>query len=108
VGFSIAFGIFALAANRWFTRRAAEQAENAEDMLAARSPIKDIGLSTVEEVKHDGAMVIVGTATNNGKKGARGIHIQANLFNHDNQGVHRTRKQRRREHVDQTKDARPT
>jgi hypothetical protein len=42
----------------------------------------NIALTDVSEVKHDGATVILGTATNNGKKAARGIHIQANLFNH--------------------------
>jgi hypothetical protein len=83
VGFSIAFGIFAFSAERWSTHRAAEQVENADEVLAARSPVKDVGLSNVEETKHDGVTVIIGTATNNGKKAARGIHIQANLFNHD-------------------------
>ena len=43
---------------------------------------KNIVLSAVDEEKHDGTTAIVGTATNNGKKSARGIHIQANLFNH--------------------------
>jgi hypothetical protein len=83
VGFSIAFGIFALAAERWSAHQAIAQAEIFQESLPARNSVKDIALSNVEEVKHDGATVIIGTATNNGKKAARGINIQANLFNHD-------------------------
>jgi hypothetical protein len=47
VGFSIAFGIFAFTAEHWSTHRAAEQTENAEDLLAARNPVKDISRSRV-------------------------------------------------------------
>jgi hypothetical protein len=44
---------------------------------------KEIVLSDVEEQKHDGATVIIGKATNSGKKAVHGVHIQANLFNHE-------------------------
>jgi hypothetical protein len=40
-------------------------------------------LSDVEEQKHDGATVIIGKATNSGQKAVHGVHIQANLFNHE-------------------------
>jgi hypothetical protein len=82
-GFSIAFGIFALAAERWSSHKAMEQAESFQESLAARNLAKDIALTDVEEVKRDGATVIIGSTTNNGKKSVRGFHIQANLFNHD-------------------------
>jgi hypothetical protein len=44
---------------------------------------KAIVLSDVEEQKHDGATAIIGKATNSGKKPVHGVHIQANLFNHE-------------------------
>jgi hypothetical protein len=44
---------------------------------------KEIVLSDIEEQKHDGATAITGKATNSGKKAVRGVHIQANLFNHE-------------------------
>ena len=44
---------------------------------------KEIVLSDVEEQKHDGVTAIIGKATNSGKKAAHGVHIQANLFNHE-------------------------
>ena len=83
LGFSIALGIFALAGMRWSDHRTAEQVESFQESLAEKTLGKDIALTNVEEVKRDGTTVIIGSATNNGKKAARGIHIQANLFNHD-------------------------
>ena len=83
VGFSVAFSIFAFAAERWSNQRAQDQADSYQESLAKRSPVKDIALSNVEEVKRDGADLILGTVTNNGKKAVRNFHIQANLFNHD-------------------------
>ena len=44
---------------------------------------KKISRSAAWRVKHDGTIAIIGTATNRGKKAAHGVHIQANLFNHD-------------------------
>jgi hypothetical protein len=44
--------------------------------------VKDIVLSDVEETRHGGITAIIGSATNNGKVLARGITIEANLFNH--------------------------
>jgi hypothetical protein len=44
---------------------------------------KEIVLSDVEEQKHDGTTAIIGKATNSGKKAVHGVHIQANLFNHE-------------------------
>jgi hypothetical protein len=43
----------------------------------------EIVLSDVEEQKHDGITAIIGKATNSGKKPVHGVHIQANLFNHE-------------------------
>jgi hypothetical protein len=83
VGFSIAFGIFAFAAERWSSHRVQEQAETFQESATERHLARDIALSDVEEVKRDGTTVIIGSATNNGKRAAHGIHIQANLFNHD-------------------------
>jgi hypothetical protein len=43
----------------------------------------EVILSDVEEQKHDGTTAIIGKATNSGKKAVRGVHIQANFFNHE-------------------------
>jgi hypothetical protein len=64
--------------------------------LAAKNVKEDVGLddtrsqanneivlSDIEEQKHDGAVAILGKATNSGKKPTNGVHIQANLFNHE-------------------------
>jgi hypothetical protein len=83
LGFSIALSIFAVTGMSWSNHQAAEQAENFQESLAEKNSAKDIGLTNVEEVKRDGATVIIGSAANHGKKAARGIHIQANLFSHD-------------------------
>jgi hypothetical protein len=61
-----------------------QPASSAEgSLLGGKDLERDIALTGVEEVNHDGTTAIIGTATNHGKKAARGIHIQANLFNHD-------------------------
>ena len=83
VGFSFALGIAAIIGYQVSSHRAAEQTETMQAELGGKDKEKDIALTGVEEVKHDGTTVIIGTATNHGKKAAHGIHIQANLFNHD-------------------------
>jgi hypothetical protein len=82
LGFSIALGAVFVVGQKWSSHRAAEQSENFEVTASERNVEKDIALTGVEEVTHDGTTVIIGTATNHGKTGARGIDIQANLFNH--------------------------
>jgi hypothetical protein len=83
LGFSIALGAFAVIGWQWSSHQAAVQTENFQATLEGKNVEKDIALSGVEEVKRDGTTVIIGNATNHGKSAARGIHIQANLFNHD-------------------------
>jgi hypothetical protein len=83
VGFSIALGIAVLIGRQVSSHQVAEQTETMQAELGGRDLEKDIAISGVEEVKHDGTTAIIGTATNHGKKAAHGIHIQANLFNHD-------------------------
>jgi hypothetical protein len=83
VGFSFALGIAAVIGWQVSSHRVAEQTETMQEELAGKDSEKDIALTGVEEVKHDGTTAIIGTATNHGKKAAHGIHIQANLFNHD-------------------------
>jgi hypothetical protein len=83
VGFSIALGIAVIVGRQVSSHQAAEKMEVMQEDLGGKDLEKDIALTGVEEVKHDGVTAIIGTATNNGKKAARSIHIQANLFNHD-------------------------
>jgi len=82
-GFLIALGIAAIIGWKVSSHRVAEQTETMQEELGGKDLEKDIAITGVEEVKHDGTTVIIGTATNHGKKAAHGIHIQANLFNHD-------------------------
>ena len=82
VGFSVALGTAYYVMWHWTMHRMTEQTESIGSTLYGHDLAKDIVLSGVEEIKHDGTTAIVGTATNSGKKPARGIHIQANLFNH--------------------------
>jgi hypothetical protein len=62
--------------------RVSAQVGSGDTGIGGHDLAKDIALSGVGEEKHDGTTAIIGTATNNGKKPARGVHIQANLFNH--------------------------
>jgi hypothetical protein len=79
VGFSIAMGIAVFIGQQVSSHQIAEQTET----IQAANSERTIALTDVSEVKHDGTTTIIGTATNHGKKAAHGIHIQANLFNHD-------------------------
>ena len=83
IGFSFALGIAATIGWKVSSHQTTEQTETMQAELGGKDLEKDIVLTGVEEVKHDGTTVIIGTATNHGKKAAHGIHIQANLFNHD-------------------------
>jgi len=76
LGFSFALGIAATIGWKVSSHRVAEQTET----MQAEVGEKDIALTRVEELKHDGTTTIIGTATNHGKKAAHGIHVQANLF----------------------------
>jgi hypothetical protein len=80
IGFGVAVGLIELAVTRWTAENAKEAAGFTD---TERSIAKDIVLADVEEQKHDGTVAIVGKATNRGKKPVHGVHIQANLFNHD-------------------------
>jgi hypothetical protein len=79
VGFSIALGIAVFIGQQVSSHQMAERTETTQ----AADLKSDIALTDVSEMKHDGTTAIIGTATNHSKKAARGIHIQANLFNHD-------------------------
>jgi hypothetical protein len=83
VGFSFALGIAAIVGYQVSSHRAAEQTETTQAELNGKDLETDIALTDEEEVKHDGTTAIIGRATNHGKRAAHGIHIQANLFNHD-------------------------
>ena len=80
VGFSFALGIAVLFGRQVSSHQTAVQTETMQEEPDLE---KNIALTDVSEVKHDGTTAIIGTATNHGKKAAHGIHIQANLFNHD-------------------------
>lgn len=82
VGFSVALGVAVLIGRQVSSHQVAEQSETVQAELSGEDLQKDIAITGAEEVKHDGVTAIIGTATNHGKKVARGIHIQANLFNH--------------------------
>jgi hypothetical protein len=82
VGFSVALGAAYYAMWHWTMHSVGKQTEKTTSTLDGHEVVQDIVLSSVEEVKHDGVTAILGTATNNGKKPAHGVHIQANLFNH--------------------------
>ena len=83
VGFSVALGVALLIGRQVSSHQVAEQSETMQAELSGEELQKDIAISGAEEVKHDGVTAIIGTATNHGEKAAHGIHIQANLFNHD-------------------------
>jgi hypothetical protein len=83
VGFSFALGIAVIIGSQVSSHRAAEKMDVMQEDLGGKDFEKDIALTGIEEVKHDGVTAIIGTATNHGKRAAHGIHIQANLFNHD-------------------------
>ena len=83
VGFSVALGVALLIGRQVSSHQVAEQSETMQAELSGEDLQKDIAITGAEEVKHDGVTAIIGTATNHGKKAAHGIHIQANLFNHD-------------------------
>ena len=83
LGFSVAVGIVVIVGRSVSVHQAVEQTEAVQTEFGEKDLGRDIALSGVEEVKHDGTTSIIGTATNHGKKPAHGIHIQANLFNHD-------------------------
>jgi hypothetical protein len=76
-GFSVALGIANYVAWHWTTKNVP-----AEIADITHETAKDIVLFQVEEQKHDGTTTIIGKATNSGKTPARGLYIQANLFNH--------------------------
>lgn len=78
VGASIALGVTYILVMQWtMTKTRAEFADIAAEFVA-----KDIVLSDVEEQKHDGATWIIGAAKNTGKRPARSVEVQANLFEH--------------------------
>jgi hypothetical protein len=83
VGFSFALGIAVIIGSQMSSHRAIQKMDVMQEDVGGRDFEKSIALTGVEEVKHDGVTAIIGTATNQGTKAARGIHIQANLFNHD-------------------------
>jgi hypothetical protein len=82
LGFSIALGAVFIVGRQVSSRQMPQQSETVQEDLGGKELEKLIELTGVEEVTHDGTTVIIGTATNHGKTGARGIDIQANLFNH--------------------------
>jgi hypothetical protein len=83
LGFSFALGIAAIIGWKMSSHQSAGQTETMQAELGGKDLEKDIAITGVEEVKHDGTTAVIGTATNHGKRAAHGIHIQANLFNHD-------------------------
>lgn len=81
VGFSIAMaGTYFLV---WQWTMTKTQAVVGEIPAGGETSAKDLTLSDVEEQKHDGATVILGTVKNDGKAPAHGVQIQADLFQHD-------------------------
>ena len=80
VGFSLA-----LAATYFVVWRVTlNQTQSAIEEIGdgGRGAAQNITVSNVEELKHDGLTSIIGSAKNTGKKPARSVEIQANLFNH--------------------------
>ena len=78
IGLSIALGVTYVIAMQWtMTKTRAEFAD-----ITAEFSAKDIALSDVEEQNHNGATWIIGTAKNIGKRPARSVEVQANLFQH--------------------------
>src|SRR3974390_1694994 len=80
LGFSFALGLAATVG--WLVSNH-RTASATEEEYGRGDVEKDISLSGVEEVKHDGVTANIGAATNQGKKVAQSVHIQANLFNPD-------------------------
>jgi ABC-type lipoprotein release transport system permease subunit len=78
IGLSIALGVTYVIAMQWTMNKT--RAEFAD--MTAEFSNKDIVLSEVEEQKHDGATWIIGNAKNVGKRTARSVEVQANLFLH--------------------------
>jgi hypothetical protein len=84
VGFSAAAGLaYFIAWQAFVSTMSQDIASGAAGVTATFEAVpKEIGLSDVEEQKHDGVMTIIGSARNTGKKPARSVQVRANLFNH--------------------------
>jgi hypothetical protein len=83
IGFSVAAGgAYFVAWQAFVSSMNHDIAAVTETTLGGEASRKDLILSNVEEQKHDGGTSIIGSVKNSGKKPARGVHIQANLFNH--------------------------
>jgi hypothetical protein len=81
VGFSIALaGSYFLV---WQWTLAKTQAVVGDIAGGGEIAAKDLILSDVEEQKHDGLTAIIGSVKNTGKSPARGVQIQADLFQHE-------------------------
>jgi hypothetical protein len=80
VGFCIALaGTYFIV---WQVTMNKTQAAMAEIRDPGQVAAKDIAVSNVEELKHDGVTSIIGSVKNSGKTPARGITIQADFFEH--------------------------
>ena len=77
VGFSLALG-----AAYYVSWQAFASNMSYDTTLAGAVSTKDFVLSNVEELKHDGLTTIIGSVKNSGSKPARGVEVQANLFDH--------------------------
>jgi hypothetical protein len=66
----------------WQVKMNQTHAAIAEMGDAGQAAARDITVSNVEELKHDGLTSIIGSAKNTGKSPARSVQIQADLFNH--------------------------
>jgi hypothetical protein len=83
IGFSVAVGGAYFVAMQVFMSSMSQNMTVAnETTFGGETSRKDLILSNVEEQKHDGVTSIIGSVKNSGKKPARAVHIQANLFNH--------------------------
>jgi hypothetical protein len=80
LGFGAALGCVYYVAYQFSVKNVKEEVGLGDSDSQANQAIV---LSDVEEQKHDGVTAIIGKATNSGKKAVHGIHIQANLFNHE-------------------------
>jgi hypothetical protein len=64
------------------SRASASSSDTVDISPPTEAAAKEIVLSDVEELRHDGITAIIGSAKNTGKKPARGVQVQADLFDH--------------------------
>lgn len=81
LGFSVALaGVYFVALQVTINKTRAAAMEDLGSV--ENSAVQNVNVSNVEEAKHDGVTLIIGSVKNAGKKPVRSVEVQADLFDH--------------------------